>query len=251
METEEPVFFLDEQASYNGDMPPFFQKEKYPWVSILEDNWQIIRNEFENYINGTIELEKSSVNPPYLSNPDGWQNQYFWNFLWKKHTNCKRFPKTYRLLQSVPNLIFAEFTCLKPKSRVLPHIGETNVTIRGHLGIEVPEKLPIMGIQVKDQIKGWENGKVVLFSDAHRHTVWNDSNKPRFVLVFDVLQDEYTTNRYWMCAKALSALSIKYFDEHFNLLKRLPNFLLQSIHFLLSIAWVMYLPIQNKLSFLP
>ena len=251
MPHEKAIFFLKETDTYKGDMPEFFETKDLPWVATLENNWHIIREEFSAYINGEKELEQSSVNPPYLSDKTAWQNVYFWNFLWQKHHNCKRFPKTYTLLKSIPNLTFAEVTCLKGNSKILPHIGETNVTMRGHLGLKIPATLPKMGIQVGGQSRGWKEGEVILFSDAQLHHVWNDSDEDRFVLVFDVIQDDYTKNKSWMCAQALSALTIKLFDEHIPFFRKLPDFAMKSFHLVFSILWYIYLPFQNRLSFLP
>jgi aspartyl/asparaginyl beta-hydroxylase (cupin superfamily) len=248
---EKAQFFLSEEDVYTGVMPAYFNTKDYPWVKTLENHWEIIRDEFSEYIDGNKILEESSVNPPYLSHKGAWQNVYFWNFLWKKHENCSRFPKTYALLKTIPNISFAEVTCLNPKSKILPHIGETNITIRGHLGLKIPATLPTMGIDVSGEKKGWEDGKVVLFSDAHRHYVWNESNEKRFVLVFDVIQDDYASQKYWMCAQALSSLTIKLVDEHFPIFKKMPSFLLNSFHYTFSSLWYLYLPIQNKFSFLP
>ncbi|MCB0510441.1 MAG: aspartyl/asparaginyl beta-hydroxylase domain-containing protein [Chitinophagales bacterium] len=251
MLNEKPIFFLKETDIYEGNMPEFFETQNLAWVKTLEDNWHVIREEFAEYIDGKKELEQSSLNPPYLSDKTAWQNVYFWNFLWQKHKNCKRYPKTYQLLKSIPNLSFAEVTCLKGHSKILAHIGETNVTMRGHLGLKIPEPLPKMGIQVGKEARGWEEGKVILFSDAQRHHVWNDSDESRFVLVFDVIQEPFVNRKYWMCAQALSALTIKLLDEHFNFFIRLPNALTKGFHFVFSAIWFLYLPIQNRLSFLP
>lgn len=242
-----PVYFLTEEDIYSGPEPFFYDKKKYAWVKQLEDNWKIIREEMLGIIDGKEEIKLTSSNPPYLSSPDAWKNIYFYNFMWQYHKNCKRFPKTFALLKSIPNLTFAEFTVLEPGSKILPHIGETNTTIRGHLGIEIPGKLPEMGIHVGDEERSWENGKVVLFSDAHRHYVWNNSNKRRFVLVFDVVRDEFASKKQWVCAQSLSALTIKWVDEHIAIFKKLPTPLLNFFHKLISVIWYIYIPLQNKL----
>jgi aspartyl/asparaginyl beta-hydroxylase (cupin superfamily) len=241
------IFFLSEDDSYTGEEPLFYNPADFGWVRLLEENWTIIQDEMAHILSGNEKISLSSSNPPYLSNPNAWKNIYFYNFLWKNHTNCQKYPNTYALLCSIPNLTFAEFTVLEPHSQVLPHIGETNTTIRGHLGIEIPGSLPDAGIQVGDEMKSWEQGKVVLFSDCYRHTVWNQTNGRRFVLVFDVMRSEFAKKKFWMCAQSLSALTIKWFDSKFNLLHRLPSFLLKPIHVFLALVWVVYLPIQNKL----
>jgi len=234
------VYFLSEDDVHLGSEPAFYDKADYNWVKTLEENWQIIRKEMLGFIEGNDEIKLTSSNPPYLSNPDAWKNVYFYNFLWKYHENCRKYPKTYALLKSIPNLTFAEFTVLEPNSRILPHIGETNTTIRGHLGIEVPYPHPQMGICVNNEERGWENGKVVLFSDSHIHHVWNNSDKRRFVLVFDVVKDE-----------SLGALTVKWFDEKFGVFKPFPRFISSFFHKIFSLVWYVYLPIQQKLSFLP
>ena len=240
-------YFLTEEDIYNGPEPYFFKNEDHAWVKTLEDNWQIITEEFKDVLSGRKTLQLTSSNPPYLSDPNAWKNVYFWNFMWQYHENCKEYPKTFELLISIPNLTFAEVTVLEPNSQVMPHIGETNTTVRGHLGLQIPGTLPEAGIRVGDQEKGWEDGKVILFSDAHRHTVWNNTNERRFVLVFDVIRDEFAGNKTWVCAQCLSALTIKAFDEKFPFFKKLPGFMMKLFHKLLSIAWFIYLPLQRSL----
>jgi aspartyl/asparaginyl beta-hydroxylase (cupin superfamily) len=239
-------YFLSEEDTYTGPEPYFFNNQDYAWVKTLEDNWHIITEEFQDVLCGKKAIKLSSSNPPYLSGPNAWKNVYFLNFMWKYHKNCKEYPKTYELLGSIPNLTFAEFTVLEPSSQVMPHIGETNTTIRGHLGIQIPGELPEAGIRVGDEEKSWENGKVILFSDAYRHTVWNNTKERRFVLVFDVVRDEFAGNKTWVCAQCLSALTVKAIDEKFSFFKKLPSVLLNFFHQLISIVWFVYLPLQRR-----
>ncbi|MBX7183107.1 MAG: aspartyl/asparaginyl beta-hydroxylase domain-containing protein [Bacteroidia bacterium] len=251
MKSPKAVYFITEQDQYRGPEPAFYDKSCYAWVQVLEDNWEIIREEMAAFISGNEKIELSSTNPPYLSDPKAWKNIYFLNFMWAYHHNIKRFPKTYALLKSIPNLTFAEFTVLEPHSRILPHIGETNATIRGHLGISIPYPYPAMGIHVGDEEVGWENGKAVLFSDACVHHVWNNSDKRRFVLVFDVIRDEFASKKTWVCAQSLGALTVKWFAEYNTFFNRLPRSIKQVFFGLFSICWLLYLPIQRRIQFLP
>jgi len=241
------IFFLDENATYNGPEPFFYQNQHFGWVKTLEENWTIIRDEMMPIISGEKEIELSSPYPPSLSEPGAWKNIYFLNFMLQYHKNNKKYPKTYALLKSIPNLTFAEFTVLEPGCKVLPHIGETNTTIRGHLGISIPGQLPEAGIRVGNEERSWEEGKVVLFSDCYRHTVWNNTNGRRFVLVFDVTRDEFINQKLWVSAQSLASLAIKFFDEKFNLLKKFPSPILNAFHKTFSVVWWIYLPIQNAL----
>lgn len=244
------VYFLSEEDVHLGSEPAFYNNSDYEWVKILENNWEIIKNEMLEIIEGREEIKLTSSNPPYLSDNKAWKNIYFYNFLWKYHKNCNKYPKTYALLKSIPNLTFAEFTVLEPYSKILPHIGETNATIRGHLGIVIPYQHPEMGICVNSEERGWQDGKVVLFSDSHIHHVWNNSDKRRFILVFDVVKDEFANHKNWVCAQSLGALSIKWFDEKYKIFKPFPRFFTSMIHKFFSLLWYIYLPIQRRVSFL-
>jgi aspartyl/asparaginyl beta-hydroxylase (cupin superfamily) len=244
------IFFLDENATYSGPEPYFYDKEHYAWAEVLEKNWTMIRDEMLPIINGEEEIALSSPYPPLLSEPGAWKNIYFFNFMWQYHSNCNKYPRTYTLLKSIPNLTFAEFTVLEPGCKVLPHIGETNTTIRGHLGISIPGKLPEAGIRVGNEERSWEEGKVVLFSDCHRHTVWNNTSGRRFVLVFDITRDEFIDKKYWVNAQSLSALTIKFFDQKFNFSKHIPKWCLTAIHKAIAVLWLVYLPFQNAWRFI-
>lgn len=248
---ESPLFFLTEDDIYDGQSPPYFDSAEVKGLDILENKWQLILAEFSAILNNESPISCSSPNPPYLSNPDAWKNVYFYNFMWKYHNNCKKFPVTYQILKEVPFLTFAEVTILEPDSDILPHIGETNTTMRGHLGLSIPGTLPDAGIEVNGEPAGWEEGKIVLFSDAHRHRVWNHTSGRRMVLVFDVIKKEYQHRTLWYCSQALSTLVIKGIDSRIPIIKRLPKVLQFGLHYFFSAAWWLYLPIQRKSSWFP
>lgn len=246
MNKEKAEFFLKEEP-YTGNHDFFYESENFPGILELERNWKAIREEVLTLVNDQTLNDIKNLNPPYLSDPDGWKNIYFYNFGWKKHKNCDSFPVTYSLLKNVPNLIFAGITVMEPHTRILPHNGETNTTIRCHLGLKIPAGLPICGVKVGSETRGWAEGKVLMFSDAHYHSTWNESDERRFVLVFDIVREEYADQKNMVCAKALGALTLKYFYAKMPALKKLPMPIIQLAHWLFSSAWYLYLPMQNKL----
>lgn len=247
---EKPMFFLKEEA-YEGSHAFFYSSSDFPAIRELEQHWTIIRDEVLGSVTADELSHIKNINPPYLSHPDAWKNIYFYNFGWKNHVNCARFPRTHELLKMIPGFIFGGITVLNPHSRVLPHNGETNTTIRCHLGLKIPAGLPTCGVRVGTEEQEWREGGVMMFSDAHYHTTWNESDQQRFVLVFDVLRPEYAGQQAWMCAQSLGALSLKYFYARRQYLKSTPAFILKAIHLALSGIWYLYLPVQNRISFLP
>jgi len=242
---EKPQYFLKEEP-YKGNHAYFYDSSDFPSVQALEHQWEVIRDEVLSKVTDT-ELQKiKNLNPPYLSDPDAWKNIYFYNFGWKKHSNCERFPKTHALMMQIPNLVFAGITVLEPHSRVLPHNGETNTTIRCHLGLKIPAPLPLCGVRVGDEEQSWQEGKVMMFSDAHYHTTWNESDERRFVLVFDIVRDEYAHHKKWVSAKSLGALTLKYIYSKFNNIKNLPLNILSFFHNIFTFIWFIYLPFQRR-----
>jgi ornithine lipid ester-linked acyl 2-hydroxylase len=243
---EPDTYFLKEE-SYEGLHPNFFNPNDFPWVKELESKYEVIMNEIGGLIFGKDEMP-ANLNPPYLSSPDAWRNFYFSNFRWYDHRNCKKYPKTFAILRSIPNFSFAGITVLEPHSKVLPHIGETNATIRCHFGLKIPGKYLDCGIRVNDEDRGYEEGKVLMFSDAHFHTTWNNTDERRFVIVFDVVQNQFAHKSNWVCASSLSALTIKYIDERVKIIKPLPQFVLSFMHQLIALAWLAFLPVQKRFS---
>ena len=243
--SERIEYFLFEEP-YTGHHDFFYSPDKYPAIKELEANTQVIKDEITAMLQGKEQIETTVLNPPYLSSPTAWKNFYFYNFGWKKHKNCAHFPKTDALLRSIPNMTFGGLTLLEPHSKVLPHCGETNAIIRCHLGLKIPAPYPICGMKVGTEEHGWEEGKVMMFSDAHLHTAWNDSDEQRYVLVFDIIRDEYVPKKLTICAGVLGALSLKYFYTEMPAVKKLPASVIKGIHFVFKSFWYLYLPLQNR-----
>lgn len=241
----EPDKYFFKEIRYDGAHPHYFNPDDFPWVKKLEEKYDEIMSEVGGLISGKEEMPKN-LNPPYLSSPDAWRNFYFMNFRWYDHKNCLKYPRTFAILQAIPDISFAGITVLEPHSRVLPHIGETNAIIRCHLGLKVPGNYLDCGMMVNGEKRGHQNGKVLMFSDAHLHTTWNDTDERRFVLVFDVVQEQFAHKSNWVCANALAALTIKYLDEKIPLIKPLPTGILRVFQKILAAAWRLYLPVQKR-----
>jgi aspartyl/asparaginyl beta-hydroxylase (cupin superfamily) len=242
--SEPDLYFLKEN-SYDGQHPNYFNTEDFDWVEELEKNYLVITNEINKLLIGK-ETMPPNINPPYLSAPGAWHNFYFFNFRWYDHKNCMRYPKTFALIKSIPNVSFAGITVLEPNSKVLPHIGETNATIRCHLGLKIPGNYLDCGIKVNGEDRGYHEGKLLMFSDAHMHTTWNKTNEKRFLLIIDIIQPHFAHKGNWVCANSLAALTLKFVDEKIRIIKPLPNSILKLLLKTFAIVWFIYLPIQKK-----
>jgi len=74
------------------------------------------------------------------------------------------------------------FSILDPHTRIPPHTGSSNVRTTVHLPLVVP---PGCGFRVGAQSRPFEPGKAWAFDDTIEHEAWNDSDRPRAILILD------------------------------------------------------------------
>jgi len=241
-----PSFFT-RPIEYTSELPYFHDEKDFPELQILKDNWKEIRDEIilveENQ--GKLKGHKTYNTPPINENKN-WSNFYLDNFLWSSHKNKKLFPFTNSLIEKIPNCTLAAISILSPGGTVKPHYGDTDGIVRCHLGLIIPNSFPTCGIRVGTEEKGWQAGEIIVFTEAHLHEVWNESNKRRYILIVDIIPSYVDSTLYSLCSKTLGALSYIYFERKLTFLKKLPRSFVSIIHFFLSSIWRCYLPLQRK-----
>jgi len=114
-------------------------------------------------------------------------------FLWKAGTpiaeHIARCPRTVKALEAWPRWDVpgygptAVFSILDAKSHIPGHTGVHNTRLTVHLPLIVP---PGCTFRVGGERRTWELGKALVFDDSIEHEVWNDSDVPRAVLIFDI-----------------------------------------------------------------
>ena len=69
-------------------------------------------------------------------------------------------------------------------THVAAHCGPTNLRLRCHMGIQVP--VGDCALRVGSEVRGWEQGKCIVFDDSLEHEAWNHTDGTRLVLIVDV-----------------------------------------------------------------
>ena len=183
---------------YPGLLPQaFLPRADFPWLDAIEAGTDAIRDEFLR----VLETEQDFV--PYLTYPDDVPHKQFaelnnsprWSafHLLKDGApvdgNAARCPRTMALLGQAPQpdqpgrTPTAMFSLLKPKTRIPPHVGVSNARLVTHLPLIVP---PGCGFRVGNETRPWVPGRAWVFDDTIEHEAWNDSDKLRVVLIFDI-----------------------------------------------------------------
>jgi len=196
---------------------PFYEREDFPWLSEVEAATDTIREELRQLLEAQAKEFR-----PYLSQPMGAQAEYAptWNayFLWKDgnkvEEHCGQCPQTVRVLERLP---LAEvpgfaptvfFSTLDAKSGIPPHTGATNTRLIVHLPLIVPENC---WFRVGNQRREWRIGEALIFDDTIEHEAWNDSDRLRVLLIFDIWNPYLSETERQLIGTLMDA-----FQEHYQ-----------------------------------
>jgi len=249
---KEPLVALKREERYQGNFPYFFDPEMFPELKPLKDNWIGIRDEILNYERQNGDIKGLDSNPYVAPQVEGinWSNLFLENFMIKHHKNRKKFPFLSSVIDQIPSASFVVISVLSPHTTIIPHYGDTNGIVRCHLGLIIPGTLPLCGIKVGDEERGWEEGELVLFTEAYLHGAWNKTEGKRYVIVLDFVPAFMGQSKLTVCTKLLGAQSFNYLEKRFPVFQKLSESMADMVCLALSIGWRFYLPIQRRIKFL-
>ena len=175
----------------------FFDRADFPWLDSFEQAAGEIRDEFLEVLKSEEGFAPYITYPPdvphnqwvELNNSPRWSAFHLYKMGERIEANAGRCPRTMALLQDAPQPDLpgrtpsAMFSLLKPRTRIPPHNGVTNARLVVHLPLIVPEGC---GFRVGNRTREWVPGKAWVFDDTIEHEAWNDSDKLRVVLIFDI-----------------------------------------------------------------
>lgn len=166
------------RSSLVGDQP-FFDPAQFAWTGVLEENWQVIRAELPNF-------QDISPAQAALTTDDQWKTYFFLAYGNEVTSNCRRCPRTTRVLGRIPGLTTAFFSVLGPGKHLPEHRGPYNGVLRCHLALVLPGPAAACGILVGGETARWREGKCLVFDGSYPHRAWNDSDRDRVVLFMDI-----------------------------------------------------------------
>lgn len=155
----------------------FLAPTEFKFVDTLESNYAIIRQELDH-------LQQTHFIPwpeTTLYN-QGWDVFGLYAFGRKLEANCCLCPETARLVAQIPGMTTAGFSRLAPGTQITPHVGYTNVVLRCHLGVIVPDGC---ALRVGAEVRQWQEGKCLIFDDTVEHEAWHHGSTDRIVLLVD------------------------------------------------------------------
>jgi aspartyl/asparaginyl beta-hydroxylase (cupin superfamily) len=195
----------------------FFDRHHFPWMPAIEAATDEIRKELEALL-----ADPGDALRPYVKMDSGipenkwtaldhsldWGACFLWEYGQPNKVVLDRCPHTAAALASLPTATLpgrapsAFFSILKPHTRIPPHTGVSNTRAIVHLPLIVPENC---GFRVGGETREWHVGEAFAFDDTIEHEAWNDSDKYRAVLIFDVWNPHLTVAEQEVIARYYTA----------------------------------------------
>jgi beta-hydroxylase len=167
---------------------PYLDLKQFPELKVLQDNWQIIREEAraltsEEHIKASQQYDDIGFNSFFKT---GWKRFYLkWYGEDCLPSAEKLCPKTVALLTTLPNVKGAMFALLGKHGKLVRHRDPYAGSVRYHLGIITPNSEQCY-ISVDGQKYAWKDGEAVLFDETYLHYAENDTDMDRIILFCDV-----------------------------------------------------------------
>jgi aspartate beta-hydroxylase len=131
-----------------------------------------------------------------------WDVAFFYERGRRHHEICDACPTTTRVIEgdgamrTAAGLIYV--SRMRPGTHIHAHRGPTNLRLRCHLGIAVPEG--DCAIRVADETRRWSEGACHLFDDSFEHEAWNHTGADRLVLIVDLWHPGLTPSEVHLLA---------------------------------------------------
>jgi aspartyl/asparaginyl beta-hydroxylase (cupin superfamily) len=176
----------------------FFPRKYFPWLDALEAATEDIAAEALAALAG----DRAGFRP-YVDFPPGtpidqwgplnhsldWSVYPLWHDSAPIRDHQQKCPKTTAVLSQLPMCDIpgwspgAFFSVLKPHTHLPPHTGTSNVRSIVHLPLVIPAGCRF---RVGVDARPWQRGTAWVFDDCIEHEAWNDSDKNRIILIFDI-----------------------------------------------------------------
>jgi aspartate beta-hydroxylase len=188
------MFLTNQADAQMGAYPglasvPFHDVAQLPGALALQRNYAAIRGEVEGLAAAAFQPEGENQ-----MGRAGWDIFPFYERGRRNEANCALCPTITRIIEgsntvrTLAGLLYV--SKLRPGMHIQPHIGPTNMRLRCHLGINIPDG--DCGLSVGGETRHWQEGECLVFDDSLLHESWNRTGQPRVVLIVDLWHPDLT-----------------------------------------------------------
>lgn len=162
---------------------PWHDPSDFPLANYLESHFEAIRDEILALKSSRFHRESEPI-----KRSGDWEVAFLYERGRRHDEVCDACPVTTRGIESYPamrtvaGLIYA--SRMPAGTHIQAHRGPTNLRLRCHLAIKVPDG--DCAIRVGDQTQHWREGRCLVFDDYFEHEAWNHTDEDRTVLIVDM-----------------------------------------------------------------
>lgn len=213
------IYLQEPRYYYLPQLPQrqFYEREQFPWLDRVEAATDAIRGELLDVLGDPAAFApyvQGDPNRPHkdqqgmLNNAD-WSAYYLWRNGERIEAHAAHCPRTLEALADVPlarlpnrspSVLFSQ---LKPGAHIPPHNGMLNTRLICHLPLIVPGRCRF---RVGNDVREWQEGRAWVFDDSIDHEAWNDSDRTRVILLFEIARPEISEEENRMIAALFEAI---------------------------------------------
>jgi len=163
----------------------FYDTSHFPFVKLLEDNWELFLSEFNS-------VKEESIPYPEYDLYDGEWDVLHFIFFKNNNLKTKKFcPESLKIIEQIPGVCNASYSTLRYSTDIKPHTGFSDKLLRCHLGLKIPTSC---SLTVDGESQIWEEGKCLIFDDTKLHSAYNHSAEDRVILLLDIEKSKYESS---------------------------------------------------------
>lgn len=166
---------------------PFPPLESFPELKILQDNWEVFRDEALNLFDEGYIRQAASDNDLAFHSffRTGWKRFYL-KWYDEPQASAKALcPRSVDLVNQVPGVNAAMFAMLPAGARLGKHRDPFAGSLRYHLGLVTPNS-DDCAIFVDGEKYSWRDGEGVMFDETFIHWAQNNTDQDRMILFCDI-----------------------------------------------------------------
>jgi aspartyl/asparaginyl beta-hydroxylase (cupin superfamily) len=162
---------------------PWYDPHDFPLVRYLESHYPAIREEILTLAPSRFHRESERI-----KRSGDWDVAFLYERGRRHDEVCDACPVTthgidgYPAIRTSVGLIYV--SRMRAGTHIRPHRGPTNLRVRCHLPLEVPDG--DCALRVGEQVRQWEEGSCLVFDDFFEHEAWNATDRDRIVLIVDM-----------------------------------------------------------------
>ncbi|MFL5863641.1 MAG: aspartyl/asparaginyl beta-hydroxylase domain-containing protein [Solirubrobacteraceae bacterium] len=167
------------------DLPShaWYDAGDFPLVAYLQGHFPAIRAELLALDRARFQRESERI-----GRTGDWDVVFLYERGRRREEVCAACPvttrgiETHRTMRTTAGLAYV--SRMRAGTHINAHRGPTNIRLRCHLPITVPEG--DCAIRVGDRIERWSEGACLVFDDSYDHEAWNHTEEDRIVLIVDL-----------------------------------------------------------------